>query len=284
MAATNPLSHYFRQPALYTKLPTSGKWYNKNDIDFVSDSEIAVFGLTALDEILLNTPDAMLNGQALEKVIKNCVPSIKNIKHLTVPDLETIFLSIKIATNNGKYELSRTCPKCQHENDFDINCQHLLDTMTFVEEPDTVVSFNDELIVHIRPYNLEMRQLFLAKEFDEQRTLRAIDSDNKDLDDFEKTRILGESIERISKITFSLVAKSIEKITMVKEKISVTDPEHISEWLINISKNQADAVIQAVNRLNDVGVQKKVTVTCTNCNHEWEETLSFDPISFFGKR
>lgn len=284
MSSNNPLKHYFRQPSLYIKLPTGGKWYSNNDVEFVSDHEVAVFGLTALDEILLNTPDAMLNGQALEKVLQNCVPGIKNIKKIMVPDLEAIFLSLKMASNNGEVELSRKCPKCEHENDFDVNCQHLLDTMSIVEDHDTYISFNEELIVYIRPYTLEMRQQFVVKEFEEQRTIRQIDNQSQEMDEITKTRILGESVERLSKMTFSLLAKSIEKIELVKDKVVVTDPAHINEWLVNINSKQAETIINAVNALNEIGINKNIEVTCSNCGHHWPEKLNFDPISFFAKR
>lgn len=284
MTNANPLNKYFRQPSLFMRLPTQGKWYAQKDVELSGEGEIPVFGLTALDEIMLNTPDAMLNGQALENVIKNCSPSIKNVKNLMIPDLDALFLAIKIATSNGKYDFERKCPSCGHDNTFEVNCQHLLDTMTVIEDTDAIVNFNEQLIVHVRPYTLEMRQLFLQREFEEERTLKAIDESNKDLNEFERAKILGESVERLSKITFTLVAKSIEKIVMVSEKVSVTDPAHINEWLTSINKAQADAVMNAVNNLNSIGVTKSQPAQCESCGHQWTETLNFDPISFFGQR
>lgn len=284
MSSSNPLKQYFRQPSLYTKLPTNGRWYTENDLVWSADHEVAVFGLTALDEVLLNTPDAMLNGQALEKVIKNCVPGVQNVKKLTIPDLESIFVAIKVATNKGKYEFDRVCPKCKHENNFEVNCQHLLDTMSLVEDSDTIVNFDGTLIVHIKPYDLEKRQQFLMKEFEEQRMLKLIDESNKDLNEFEKSNILQEAIDKMARLTFSLVSQSITKIVLVKEKQEVTDPEHIAEWMFNISMNQADAIIKAVNALNEIGVHKKTDAVCESCGHTWEETLNFDPVNFFGKR
>lgn len=284
MNDANPLKQYFRQPALYMRLPTLGRWYDPSMVTTTQDHEIAVYGLTALDEIMLNTPDAMLNGKALEGVISNTAPDIKQANRITIPDLEALFLAIKVASAQGKHEFDRKCPKCDHENNFEINCQHLLDTMTYVEDSDTTINFNDELIVHVRPYDLAMRQMFLQREFEEQRMLQQVDESNKDLSEFERSRIMGESVERISKITFNLVSRSITKVVMIKQNIEVTDPEHLAEWLININKRQADAVIDKVNDLNGVGPLKKVPATCTGCGHEWEEAISFDPVGFFGQR
>jgi DNA-directed RNA polymerase subunit M/transcription elongation factor TFIIS len=284
MAENNPLKRYFRRPAMYMRLPTQGKWYTHQDVELTQDREIAVYGLTALDEIMLNTPDAMLNGKALEEVICHCAPDIKNIKGLLLPDIEALFVAIKIATDDGKHSFDRNCPKCSHENNFELNCQYIMDSMTFVEDNDTIVNFNEELVVSVKPYSLEMRQLFLQREFEEQRTLRAIDENNKNIDEFEKARIISDGVGRLSKMTFDLVSRSIVKIILIKEKVEVTDPEHINEWLLGINKNQSDAVIKAVNALNEIGIKKTIPATCTECGHEWSETVSFDPVSFFARR
>jgi T4 bacteriophage base plate protein len=282
--SSNPLKQYFRQARVYVKLPTLGKWYTSEDVTMTEESEVGVFALTALDDIMLNTPDAMLNGRALEQVISNCCPDIKNVKKFMLPDLEALYVGIKSASNNGKADYDRKCPKCQHENTYELNCQLLLDNASFVDPADSILNFDDKLEVHLRPYTFEMRQLFLKREFEEERTLRALDESNKDLDELAKADLLAQSVNRLSSITFTLVSQSIEKIVMLQENITVTELEHINEWLTGISKMQADLVIEAVNRLNATGVQKTMPVQCVSCGESWEDTLSFDPSSFFGKR
>jgi len=284
MVNDNPLKRYFRQPAMYLHLPTGGKWYQPTEVEMTAEKEIPVYGMTAIDEVMLNTPDAMLNGQALEKVIANCVPSIKNVKKLLIPDIEALFLGMKISTGGNNLEIERKCEKCEHENNFEINCQHLLDTMTYVEDSDSAVRLNNDLMVYVKPYSFEMRHEFLQREFEEERILKAIDESNKDMDEFAKANVLGESVERLSKMTFGLVSKSIERVVLVKENVTVTDPAHIAEWLISINRVQAESILGAVNTLNTIGINKTVPAKCESCGHEWEEQLSFDPTSFFGRR
>lgn len=280
----NPLAGYFRQASTYVTLPTRGRWYGPDDVVLNDSGELAVNALTALDDILLNTPDAMLNGVALEKVVKNCAPDIKNIKKLMLPDLEAVFVAIKSATTGGKADYERKCPSCGYENTFDLNCRALMDSIAFIEDDDLALRFADDLVVHVRPYDFEMRQLFIRREFEEERALRALESQDSDLDDMQKAQLLGESVDRLSRMTFQLVSRSIERIELVKEKQTVTNQEHINEWLTGISKVQADMVIEAVNRINATGVARTIPVQCGSCGHEWEDTLSFDPTSFFGKR
>ena len=279
----NPLSKFFRQAGAYVKLPTNGIWYTDGAVNLTDEGEVPIYPLSAIDDILLNTPDAMLNGQALEKVIKNCVPDVKDIKKLLIPDLETIFVGMKAASNNGKFDLDRKCPTCEHENTYEVNCNGLLATATSIDESDRKLTFNGELEVWVKPYNFEMRQIFIKREFAEEKLLRAIDESNKNIDELEKAKILGESVDRISKITFDLVSKSIEKIVMIQTNETITDSNHINEWLTNISKTEADIVIQAVNKLNAVGPNKEFQAVCIKCDHAWTETLNFDPSSFFVK-
>lgn len=278
----NPLQKFFRQPSLYIRLPTQNRWYTFDDLELVNNSEIPVYGLSAIDDIMLNTPDAMLNGQALERVIKNCVPAIKNVKNILIPDLETIFVAIRIATNEGKYDYDKKCPKCGHENNFDIQCQHLLDTMSFIEEQDTMIQIDDQLIVYVKPYTFEMRQLYIQKEFEEEKLLRSMSLPTQD--EFVAAKLAGEMVDRLTRMTFSLVSNSITKVHLVNEKLDVTENDFINEWLTSISSTQANAVIKKVSELNSIGVNKSLEIQCQSCGYEWNDKLNFDPVDFFVKR
>lgn len=282
--SNNPLEQYFRQATIYLKLPTLGIWYSDGSVELTENQEVPIYPLSALDDILLNTPDAMLNGQSLEKVVLNCVPSIKNIKKLLLPDLEAIFVGIKSATNNGKMEYERKCKSCGHDNTFELNLSNFIDQTVFVDESMSQLRIDEELLLFIKPYDFEMRQMFIKKEFEEEKLMRSLDSDNSNLDELAKAKILGESVDRLSKTTFDLVSRSIEKITIIKDNKEITDKKFINQWLINISKEKADLVIESVNQLNSIGIPKNIPIVCQNCQFSWEDTISFDPASFFGKR
>jgi len=281
---SNPLQQFFRQPSVYLRLPTKGKWYTSEIVETTADNELAVYPLSAMNDIMLNTPDAMLNGQALENVIKDCAPGIKDVKRFLLPDVEALFLAIKSASNGGKIDIDRKCPKCEADNTYELNCSYLLDSSTFLNEDDLTTQFSDELVIHVRPYDFEMRQLFLKREFEEEKTFRNINAQGDAIDDITKAKLMAESIERLSKLTFSLVSRSIEKIVILKQNVTVTDREHINEWLVGISKAQAEIVMEAVDKINKIGIPKTLTAQCTSCGHSWEDALSFDPASFFGKR
>jgi hypothetical protein len=72
----NPLRKYFRQPKVFTTLPSRGKYYAEGVLDMPSTNELPVFAMTAKDELIIKTPDALLNGQATVDIIKSCIPNI----------------------------------------------------------------------------------------------------------------------------------------------------------------------------------------------------------------
>ena len=254
-------------------------------MNFNDNQEVCIYGLNAIDDIMLNTPDALLNGHALESVIQSCVPDVKDVKRVLQPDLDAIFLGIKAATNNGKFEIERKCEACGHENNFEVQCNHLLDNMTYVDDTDTFVMIDGDLRVHIRPYDFEMRTILIQKQMEEQRTLSAIEKDENIVDDMQRADLLARSIEKLTHLTFRLVANSITAIEMLgQEQIMVTDKDHIAEWLTNINKSTADAVIEAVNTLNQIGPPKETGAQCVNCGKTWTEKLQFDPALFFTRQ
>jgi hypothetical protein len=285
----NPLKGHFRQATQYINLPTDGRWYDSSIIELTDGiqtgkKQLAIYPMTSLDDILVNTPDAMLNGQALEKVIQNCAPGIKDVKRIMLPDLDAIFVGIKSATNHGKVDYERNCPKCNAENLFDLDCQRLLNLMTFINEDDLTLKIDDKLTIHIKPHDFEMRKIYIKKEFEEQRTLRILDDESNKMDDMARAEFFGQEVDKFSRVTFDLACRSIEKVVMLKENITVTEQAHISEWLVNISEPQAKVILEAINKLNSTGILRVIPVSCAACGHQWEDAITFDPSSFFAKR
>jgi hypothetical protein len=122
----------------------------------------------------------------------------------------------------------------------------------------------------------------IQKQLEEQRTLGAIEKDENIVDDMIRADILAKSIDKIASLTFRLVARSITAVDLLgQEPQTVSDTDHIAEWLANIDKNTANAIIEAVNNLNNIGPPKETDAQCTECGHMWKEKLSFDPALFF---
>ena len=119
--SSNPLSQYFRQPKVYMRLPSQGKFYTQGGLDRSSTGDYAVYAMTAKDELMFKTPDALLSGQSTVEVIKSCIPAITDPWSMPSIDLDASLVAIRIATYGENMEVVANCPKCDEENNYDIN-------------------------------------------------------------------------------------------------------------------------------------------------------------------
>ena len=83
-----------RQPKIYIDLPSRGIFYDENIIQDKQYTEIPVFGMNTMDEIMIKTPDALFSGESTVDVIKSCIPIIKNPWELVGFDIDYILLSL----------------------------------------------------------------------------------------------------------------------------------------------------------------------------------------------
>ena len=73
---TNPLIQAYRKPALYIPLPSGGEFYQTKP-KLSIDGELAVYAMTARDELITKTPDALFNGEATISLIKVVALTLK---------------------------------------------------------------------------------------------------------------------------------------------------------------------------------------------------------------
>ncbi len=277
---SNPLTQYYRVPKLYVKLPSQGRFYPKGMVETTGNGEVPVYPMSALDQITIRTPDALLNGDAMIRVVSHCVPDIKNPKDLVEPDINTLFVAIRVATHGEQMEIATACPSCNHDNNYQVNLSGLLETQELFDQ-DNHVEFDGTLLIHLRPYNFEQRNLTLLNEITESQAIGQIQN-NLNLDDTTKLTSLGKHMTKMAERTFEIVAKSITQITIIKTGVVVEDRAFIEEWLKHIPKSQADVLTQKIAQLNKVGIDPNHTFVCESCNHEWQQPIDFDPTSFFG--
>ena len=124
----SPLAKYYRQPQIYIKLPTGTDYYPEDVVAKTTTGEHPVFPMTANDEILFKTPDALMNGQATVDVIQSCMPNIKDAWQIKSYDIDTILIAIRIATYGETMDLQFNVPKINTQE------QHTLNLPAALEE------------------------------------------------------------------------------------------------------------------------------------------------------
>lgn len=276
----NPLKKFTRLPKIYVKLPSKHKFYPENFLETSVNGEVGVCALSAKDQILLKTPDAMLNGEALREVITSCVPSLKDSVQLVEPDINTLMVAIKIATNGSTMNLTLTCPECNTDGDYQVNLQQLLDQQTFLEESNTL-EIDEGLLLEIRPFTFEQRHLQILNELERAQAMRVLENDDT-MSDNDRLVKISKQVSSMTDRTFALVSKSVVSITVLATNETVTQRDWIDEYIAGLTKIQADAIMEKIRDLNTIGIKNDYQFQCHSCMHEWHQDLDMDPTSFFG--
>lgn len=277
----NPLQKYFRQPKVYLKLPSNGKWYPDGALELTESGELPVYAMTARDEIMIKTPDALINGEATTNVIQSCVPNIKNAWHVPLIDLDAILLAIRIATYGETMTISVNTPVTGEEKEFEVNLQNLLDDF-YSKNYNDIVEL-PEMRITVKPLSYKSFTETSLKTFEEQRLFAAVS--NEDLPESEKLQTFNKSFRKLTEITIFTLEKSIVSIDTDLE--TVTNPEYIKEFVQNADKNMFKAVTEHIEKeRNKFSVQPlKVEATEEEITNGVPETysvpISFDQANFF---
>ena len=129
MLPNNPLTQYFRQPAIHIRLPSQGKFYPQGTLAMPPNGELPVLPMTSVDEITYRTPDALFNGSATVSVIQSCVPAIRDPWSMPSTDMDAVLVAIRIASYGHGMDISTTCPACEAEDDITVDLRRVNDSL-----------------------------------------------------------------------------------------------------------------------------------------------------------
>lgn len=281
MTSNNPLSKYFRKPSIYIKLPTGGKF--NPEIDQTALDEIGVCPMTAIDEIALKNPDALLNGEALISVIKSCVPSIPDPRKIANIDAEALYLAIQYATYGSDMVHTHQCEKCNEKNDFNIDVNYILNRLPEIDKVDPVLW--EDLTINIRPTTLESVTRLAIIELEQKKIVSQIKTSvlNEEYAEKEETsiaRTLYSSFRKIAELNVDLLVNVIHSIETPDG--NVEDYDMIKEFLNNVPSNLVDKINEQARM---VSKRPKDATTfefvCPECEHKQQVVLEVNPVNFF---
>jgi hypothetical protein len=274
----NPLSQWFRQPKIYIHLPSGGEFYADGALDKSINDEYAVYAMTAKDELMLKTPDALMSGQSTVEVIKSCIPAIVNPWAMPSIDLDAALLAIRIATYGEKMEVSVDCPSCTEESTFDVNLVSWLDKIrSFKFETEIVVG---PLTVHVRPYSYKELTKTGLKTFEQQRILSIVNDET--ISDEDKIERFSQSFVKLTELTVDTLADCVWKISTPDG--DTTDHNDISEFIHNSPKEIFDSIANHIFKMKEQMEIGQQDVTCVHCQHEFIMPVELDQASFFAVR
>ena len=271
----NPLAGYFRQPKMYVKLPSNGDFYPEGSLDRSEIGEYAVYAMTAKDELMFKTPDALLNGQATVEVIKSCVPAIREPWHMPSVDLDVVLVAIRIATYGDGLEVTSVCPNCNEYNEFVYNLLNYLDrAASFVYNNRVELP---PLTINIRPYSYKEVTRMAIKTFEQQKIIGIVNDET--LSEQEKVDQFGESFVKLTQLTVDVVAGCVNSIETPDGVVD--DPVMIKEFIENSPSETFNAINERVHELKEQIALKSETVECQHCQFKFSIDITMDQANFF---
>ena len=279
---SNPLNKYFRQPAVFVTLPSGGN-YPPHILTPSQTGELGVQPMTARDEIIFKTPDALMNGQGMVDVIQSCIPAVKDAWQICNYDLDSILIAIRIATYGETMDINFTVPGTTEQISHTLNLPSLLDQIKSTTVKNEVV-LKDGLKIAVRPLTYKDMTATALQTFTQQKLYSTVQS--AEMAPEEKVKRFNESFKALTELSHTILLKNISKI-ITSEGAEVTDPVQIKEF---VEKANAVLIKELQDKLIELRTQGAVRPVKLKATEEqikkgapasYEIPVTFDTANFF---
>ena len=280
---TNPLGKYYRQPQIYIRLPSGGRYYAKETFTPSETGEIPVLPMTAKDELAFKTPDAMMSGQATVDVIQSCVPNFKDAWKMVNYDIDAVLLAIRIATYGETMDITFKVPVINEEMSHSLNLPAVLEDLgkvQIIDEARTESGFK----VKLAPLDYRSLTQVQVAQFEQQKIYATVN--NSALSEADKSTQFVKSFKLLNNINFSMLVDSISEIT-TPDGTTVIDKAQIKDFCDNCD---AKVINQIQEELAKVRAQAQIKPMKMKATEEqikkgapasYEVPVTFDSSNFF---
>ena len=272
----SPLQRFQRQPKLYIDLPSNGKWYDESILADNTATSLAVFSMTANDEIGFKTPDALINGEATAKNISSCIPSVIDPWNIRTIDIDSLLISIRMATYGQSMSVSTTCAKCGEENAYDVDLQRYLDIYSTKHYNDTIKY--EEFTVKLQPLTYRQWTDIQKKQTGFQRAINLQIPQIKE--ESKKEEALQSIIDQLNELTVMSILNQVRSIEVDGEV--ETDTKEIVKFL---SSGQDVKFFHTIKNAIEQNIKEwslpSENIKCNSCSYEDKLRISLDSSDFF---
>lgn len=276
MTQSNPLAKHFRQPAIYLKLPSQGRYWPDGALTLSATGDLPVYPMTTKDEITLRTPDALMNGTGVVDVIKSCIPAIVDPWVMPNTDVDACLIAIRIASYGNDMDITSRCPNCKHTTDHTINLGESLEQISMPNYTNTLSA--DGLIITLKPQTYFSVNKSNSITYKEQRIIEVLNQSDISAEDRE---------QNLRQVTDELIALNVDNLTSSTESIlvsdgnKVTNSDHIREFYNNTSGALIKKIQDKLVEIASTSGIKPFNHTCEECATEFKTEIAFDYASFF---
>lgn len=247
-------------PKIYISLPSSGHDMTR---------QLPIYSMSAKDDIYVCTPDALMNGQTTIQIIKNCCPDISDPESLTLADINTILVGIKIATDDDDSTVQLKCHDCKETNDFALNMQNYLYGPNLNGWQDIIFP---HIIVKIEPPKYRKINEWNIHDFRIAKQLYQIQYIE---DPIQRDELLFPLLDRRNDLNMERYVESIQSINGVEDKHS------IGEFLKFVDAKIAQTIRERIDTAHEGEKLGTVDLQCPKCKQKFTLPLDLDFSSNF---
>lgn len=258
----NPLLDKVKIPGETFQLPSLGIFYVNGELsDDVVDGEVHVHPMTAMDEILMRSPDKLLNGEAITDVLTRRVPQIRKPKELLSQDVDFLLVCLRKVSYGRELEFQydHQCREEPKDHEYALNLDDIM-----------------RQVIQIDPATVE--DVFVA-ELDNGQTV--IFSPIKFKTIVRLLQLNSQSNPSPEKMEEAFIQTVVDAIVQVDD---ITDKKLIKQWIKAIPGGWLEKLNDKVDAASDWGVKYTFTGTCKECGDSIEVETPLNPIAFFSQR
>jgi len=272
------LYQHGRQPKIYIDLPSKGKYYDETVIQDQQYTEIPVFGMNTMDELMLKTPDALFSGEATASIIKSCIPHIKDPWRIVSFDLDHLLIAIRIATSGETLEFTTSCNHCATESDYTVN---IVDWLDIFRNKNLVYEHTIKgLQIILKPLTYRIATEHAKEIYKIQREFQTLNLSQQTAESEQRLTQLNKMMNSLNlEMTISHVA-AISNTEEIEKDNSI-----IAEFLKNTEADFYKQLSTHVKDMNNQWTLPSLKLKCINpeCDKQFEKAMNMDYSSFFVK-
>ena len=278
------LKNYSRQPKIYLRLPSEGRFYSQNPTEKSGSGELPVLSMTAKDELMMRTPDALMNGESIYACIKSCIPMIDDPWEIPLIDLDAVLVAIRIATYGEKMKMSVRVPGVEDDEELDVEIDlvNILDSFRGkLWQP--IVEFND-LKLHTAPLKFQDQNLYEQQNFETNQFIAMMRDNTKPLE--ARKEEMKKVFDAISETNIELVTNQVKAIEMPDGNIEYNNLA-IKEFLNGLPVQDFETIRLALKERRELFELPQQTVVVPAAMQEkgapekFEIPMVFNQSSFF---
>lgn len=268
---TNDKKHGFH-PEFYLPVPNELKQIS-GLLDSTHTGELAVYSMSAMDDITLKIPDALFNGAAVKDIIENCIPAITDAWKIPFSTLNYLLTAIRLASSGAELTLSIKCPKCDEENEYAVQLSIIMDSLSTLDSITNIEHVINGQPIKINLKSIQYKQLteFNIAAFNNQKISQQViqlsKNDESRLDHFSKLANDTNDLQT------SWILSHIQNIEAGGNIVS--DTQYVEEFLKGMDKLLFEKILKHIDEYN-----KKLTpqldFDCSSCSFKFNTNFSLD--------